>query len=88
MNVLCFLTFNVSAMLGSLVTSWIQWPRKEYLVWPVLLRAIFIPLFLVCNYQPENTIRTVPVLITNDAIFWMIGITMGFTSGYFRYLFL
>lgn len=29
MSILCFLTFNVSAMLGSLTTSWIQWVRNE-----------------------------------------------------------
>lgn len=28
-SVLCFLTFNVSAMLGSLTTSWVQWVRHE-----------------------------------------------------------
>lgn len=24
-SILCFLTFNVCAMLGSLATSWVQW---------------------------------------------------------------
>lgn len=24
-SILCFLTFNVCAMLGSLTTSWVQW---------------------------------------------------------------
>lgn len=84
-NVLCFLTFNVTAMLGSLATSWVQWPRKEFLVWPVLLRVVFIPLLLVCNYRPNEAIRVMPIYITNDWIYWAIGSLMGFTSGYLRY---
>jgi len=81
-RILCFLTFNVSAMLGSLTTSWIKWPRKERLIWPVLLRALFIPLFVFCNYRPKGIQRLLPVYITNDWSYWTIGSLMGFSSGY------
>lgn len=109
-DVLCFLTFNFSAMMGSLVTSWIQWvrflsnsrkskisilkmfvrlfffqPKKEYLVWPVILRVLLIPLFLTCNYLPLDIERIMPIYIKNDWIYWAIGISMGFSSGYLRY---
>lgn len=60
-------------------------PKKEYLVWPVVLRVLFIPLFLVCNYHPLNIERVMPIYIKNDWIFWAIGIVMGFSSGYLRY---
>lgn len=29
-SILCFLTFNMCAMLGSLATSWVQWVRRHY----------------------------------------------------------
>lgn len=107
-NVLCFLTFNFFAMIGSLLTSWLQWvcllsesillvviksnffpflfvfkqPRKEFLVIPVVLRVVFIPLFLLCNYQPSGVIRTMPIYISNDWIYWAIAAVMGISSGY------
>lgn len=60
-------------------------PKKEFLVWPVLLRAVFVPLFVFCNYMPKDTVRMMPIYITNDWVYWAIGITMGYTSGYLRY---
>ncbi|KAJ6637954.1 Equilibrative nucleoside transporter 3 [Pseudolycoriella hygida] len=81
-SVLCFLTFNVCAMLGSLLTSWMQWPKKEYLWIPVVLRAVFIPLFLFCNYQPQGVTRIMPVYIENDWVYWVIAVLMGLSSGY------
>ncbi|KAM7361547.1 equilibrative nucleoside transporter 2 isoform 2-T4 [Cochliomyia hominivorax] len=80
-SITCFLTFNLFAMLGSLATSWIQWPKANLLYIPVLLRCLFIPAFLFCNYIPKSN-RTLPVLITNDWIYWMIAISMSFSSGY------
>ncbi|KAK6618746.1 hypothetical protein RUM43_013137 [Polyplax serrata] len=82
-NVMCFLTFNASAMLGSLVSNWIRWPSPKYLVIPVVLRALFIPFFLFCNFQPTDSTRALPVLIHNDWAYWCAGILLGFTSGYF-----
>lgn len=81
-NVLCFLTFNFFAMIGSLLTSWLQWPKKEFLFIPVLLRVLFIPLFLFCNYQPSGVTRIMPIYISNDWIYWAIAALMGVSSGY------
>lgn len=78
----CFLTFNVFAMLGSLTTTWIQWPPPGFLVIPVMLRIVFLPLMLFCNYQPKTVERTMPVLIYNDWIYWIIAIVMAYSSGY------
>lgn len=80
--VTCFLTFNICAMLGSLLTSWVTIPSKKYLWIPVFARILFIPLFLLCNYQPQNIERTIPVLITNDWAYWIIAIVMSISSGY------
>lgn len=132
-SVMCFLTFNITAMLGSSIASLVQWvcklqfyiiififlyilhyiatklwlsnifdvyckfyffdwldfyllillqPNRKYLVIPVVLRLAYIPLFLLCNYQPVGTNRILPVLINNDWVFWVIAITMGLSSGY------
>ncbi|KAH8404380.1 hypothetical protein KR222_007376 [Zaprionus bogoriensis] len=78
----CFMTFNVFAMLGSLTTSWVQWPKPRFLVVPVVLRALFIPLLLFCNYLPNGIHRTLPVYIENEWIYWGLGIVMSYSSGY------
>jgi len=80
--VTCFLTFNIFAMLGSLLTSWVKFPSRKYLIWPVLARLAFIPLFLLCNYHPLGITRSMPILITNDWVYWTIAIVMSFSSGY------
>uniref|UniRef100_A0A8D8VE71 Equilibrative nucleoside transporter 1 n=1 Tax=Cacopsylla melanoneura TaxID=428564 RepID=A0A8D8VE71_9HEMI len=80
--VLCFLTFNVSAMVGSSLTSLVQWPGTGSLVIPVVLRALFIPAFLLSNYQPMGVTRVLPVLISNDWAYWTMAIAMGLSSGY------
>ncbi|KAJ9585198.1 hypothetical protein L9F63_003001, partial [Diploptera punctata] len=81
-DVTCFLTFNICAMLGSTLATWVTWPSPKYLVFPVVLRVLFIPFFLACNYQPENN-RNVSVLIYNDWGYWAGAIFMALTSGYF-----
>ncbi|KAL5288449.1 ent-3.2 family protein [Megaselia abdita] len=81
-SITCFLTFNLFAMLGSLTTTWIQWPSPKFLVVPVILRVAFVPLFLFCNYQPRGIIRTLPVYINSDYIYWTIAILMSYSSGY------
>jgi equilibrative nucleoside transporter 1/2/3 len=48
----------------------------------VLLRAVFIPLFLLCNYQPLGVERVLPVKIQNDYVYWGIAIVMSYSSGY------
>ncbi|XP_012283702.1 equilibrative nucleoside transporter 1 isoform X2 [Orussus abietinus] len=82
-SVMCFLTFNITAMLGSSIASMVQWPSKKYLVIPVMLRLLYLPLFLFCNYHPENVKRILPVYIQNDWAYLLIAVTMGLSSGYF-----
>ncbi|KAL0276890.1 UNVERIFIED_CONTAM: hypothetical protein PYX00_004358 [Menopon gallinae] len=81
-SIMCFMTFNITAMLGSLVTNWIRWPSAKYLVIPVVLRALFIPFFLFCNYRPVGIARVLPVLFANDWGYWVAAVLMGFSSGY------
>lgn len=60
-------------------------PKPKYLIWPVLARLVFIPLFLFCNYLPRDIERTLPVLITSDWGYWIIAILMSLSSGYLRW---
>ena len=51
---------------------------------PIVLRGLFIPFFMFCNFKPDK--RNVPVLIANDYAYCVGGIVMAFTSGYFSSL--
>lgn len=82
-DVMCFLSFNLSAMIGSSLGAVFQWPKPRFLWIPVVLRGIvFVPLYVFCNYQPLGTERQLQVLITDDWAYLAIGLSMGFTSGY------
>ncbi|XP_034952144.1 equilibrative nucleoside transporter 1 [Chelonus insularis] len=81
-DIMCFVLFNVTAMIGSFITSFIQWPKKQWLVVPVVLRVLYIPLFLLCNYKPRLVARTLPIYVNNDWIYLGIAATMGLSSGY------
>ncbi|KRT79285.1 hypothetical protein AMK59_7995 [Oryctes borbonicus] len=82
-DITCFLTFNLLAMIGSLTSNYIIWPSPRFLCIPVLCRFLYIPFYLLCNYQVDGIIRILPVLVTHDWFYWIVAITMGFTSGYF-----
>ncbi|XP_031786787.1 NADPH-dependent diflavin oxidoreductase 1 isoform X8 [Nasonia vitripennis] len=84
-NIMCFLSFNITAMLGSSLASWFQWPSKRFVIIPILLRAAFIPLYFVCKYVPDKITADQRsfILIENDWIYLVIGLLMGLTSGYF-----
>nr|XP_031834262.1 NADPH-dependent diflavin oxidoreductase 1 isoform X3 [Nomia melanderi] len=85
-SVMCFLTFNITALIGSCAASLYQWPSKKYLVIPVVLRVLYIPLFLMCNYRPKDYTRLLPVYINNDWVYFLIAVTMGISSGYYSSL--
>lgn len=50
----------------------------------VVLRFLFVPFFLFCNYRESS--RTLPVLIELDTAYVIGGALLGFTSGYFSSL--
>lgn len=84
--VTCFLTFNVSAMLGNMMSGLFQWPGPRFLWIAVVLRALFIPFFLLCAYTPLGVPRLMNVYIANDWVYWTGAFFMGLTSGYFSSL--
>ena len=48
-----------------------------------MLRSLFIPFFLLCNYRPAGVERLWPVLFHWDGVYWAAAILLGLTSGYF-----
>lgn len=82
----CFLFFNAFAMLGNVFSEFVRLPGPRFVWIPVLLRGLFIPFFMFCNFQPKEGYRMLPVLIPNDYIYMVGGITMAFTSGYYSSL--
>ncbi|ODM99939.1 Equilibrative nucleoside transporter 1 [Orchesella cincta] len=86
-GVTCFLTFNLFAMLGNMVPGLFQWPGPKYLWVPVMLRILFIPFFLLCNYQPKDITRVfMPNFAFDDWTYWSGGVLLGLTSGYYSSL--
>lgn len=84
--VTCFITFNFFAMLGSCLPIFVLWPSPKYLWVPCYLRLLYIPFFVLCNYQVENIERVMPVVVKSDWLYWIVGATMAFSSGYFSSL--
>jgi hypothetical protein len=82
--VTCFLSFNFFAMMGNLVAHKFQKPGPRYIIIFVLLRILFIPFFLLCNYIPDE--RKWRVIFSNDWIYLSGGILFALTSGYFASL--
>ncbi|XP_045490361.1 equilibrative nucleoside transporter 3 [Pieris rapae] len=81
-RITCFLTFNAMAMIGNITASLWQYPTPRWLSVFTTLRILFIPLFFLCNYQPLRRQRTLPVLINNDWVYWVMSVVMGWSSGH------
>ncbi|KAL4708518.1 hypothetical protein ACJJTC_014126 [Scirpophaga incertulas] len=76
----CFLTFNVTAMLGNITASCWRFPSPKWLSLFTTLRLVFIPLFLMCKYKPA--VRTLPIWINNDWAYWIMAVLFGWSSGH------
>lgn len=59
-------------------------PQKLWIA--VTLRLLYFPFFLFSNYQVLDKTRSLPVLISNDWVYWLVAATMAFTNGYFSSL--
>ncbi|XP_053619525.1 equilibrative nucleoside transporter 1-like [Plodia interpunctella] len=78
-RITCFLTFNFMAMIGNITASMWQYPTRHWLSVFTTARFLFIPFFLFCNYKPDE--RQLPVLVTNDYVYWIGSALLGWTSG-------
>ncbi|KAK3094539.1 hypothetical protein FSP39_003041 [Pinctada imbricata] len=82
--IFCFLSFNLFAFIGNIVSEWVKVPGPKYVWIPIALRGLFIPFFVMCRFALET--RNFPVIIDNDYVYIVGGIVLAFTSGYFSSL--
>ncbi|NWI53251.1 S29A3 protein, partial [Calyptomena viridis] len=78
----CFLLYNFADWCGRQITAWIQMPGPKSKLLPtlVLLRTIFLPLFILSNYQPRVHIRT--VVFNQDVYPVVFTALLGLSNGY------
>ncbi|NXY05936.1 S29A3 protein, partial [Pteruthius melanotis] len=78
----CFLLYNLADWCGRQVTAWIQVPGPKSKLLPalVLLRSVFLPLFIFSNYQPRAHIRT--VVFNQDIYPVVFTALLGLSNGY------
>jgi len=74
----CYLNFNVSAVIGNILPNYFIWPKAKHLWIPVVLRLLFIPFFLFCNFKPARY----GVYFANDLYFILGTFLMGLSHGY------
>ncbi|NXP12232.1 S29A3 protein, partial [Thinocorus orbignyianus] len=77
-----FLLYNFADWCGRQITAWIQAPGPKSKLLPalVLLRTIFLPLFILSNYQPRAHIRT--VVFDQDIYPVVFTALLGLSNGY------
>ncbi|NXP79396.1 S29A3 protein, partial [Ramphastos sulfuratus] len=77
-----FLLYNFADWCGRQITAWIQVPGPKSKLLPalVLLRTIFLPLFILSNYQPRAHIRT--VVFNQDIYPVVFTVLLGLSNGY------
>lgn len=79
--VCCFLLFNVMDWIGRSITSYITWPGENSCLLPVLvvLRLVFIPLFMLCNIEDRFYLQ---VLFKQDAYYVIFMVLFALSNGY------
>ncbi|XP_061086303.1 equilibrative nucleoside transporter 1-like [Conger conger] len=77
----CFLIFNVMDWAGRSLTAVCMWPGKDSWLLPalVVLRVVFVPLFMLCNVQPRTY---TPVVFQHDAWYILFMVLFAFSNGY------
>ncbi|CEF62943.1 Equilibrative nucleoside transporter 3 [Strongyloides ratti] len=82
--ILCFLLFNFFASAGNMVAGYIPIKYKKIASLIIIIRLLFIPFFIFCNFRPES--RTWTVIFKNEWWYIIGNIIMATTSGYFSSL--
>lgn len=79
--VACFLFFNVFDWAGRSLTAACMWPGQDSKLLPlmIVLRLVFIPLFMLCNVHPRFYM---PVFFEHDAWYIIFMIIFAFSNGY------
>ncbi|XP_063163590.1 equilibrative nucleoside transporter 3 [Candoia aspera] len=77
-----FLLYNFADWCGRQITVWIQvpGPHSKWLPTMILLRTVFIPVFMLCNYQPRMHIAK--VVFAQDVYPVVFIVFLGLSNGY------
>ncbi|XP_010122364.1 PREDICTED: equilibrative nucleoside transporter 3-like, partial [Chlamydotis macqueenii] len=77
-----FLLYNFADWCGRQITAWIQVPGPKSKLLPalVLLRTVFLPLFILSNYQPRAHIQK--VVFNRDLYPVVFTVLVGLSNGY------
>lgn len=80
-TVVNYLIFNSGDYLGRILAGLIDWPknRPNLLLVTAMLRALWIPLFMLCNAQPRESL---PVLIHSDVSYIGLMVVFAVSNGY------
>ena len=85
LDIICFLIFNVASVIGNcFALLCFKCCGSRGLVATVLIRTIHVPLFMFCNFKPDE--RNTPVLFkgdpTADIIHGVLSALLGWSNGY------
>uniref|UniRef100_A0A8D2IZ95 Solute carrier family 29 member 3 n=1 Tax=Varanus komodoensis TaxID=61221 RepID=A0A8D2IZ95_VARKO len=77
-----FLLYNFADWCGRQITAWIKVPGPKSKLLPamVALRTFFIPVFMLCNFQPRTHISR--VVFAQDFYPMVFTVLLGFSNGY------
>lgn len=80
-TVVNYLIFNSGDYLGRILAGLIEWPknRPNLLLFIALLRGAWIPLFMLCNAQPRDSL---PVYFDSDVVYILLMVVFAISNGY------
>lgn len=80
-TVVNYLIFNSGDYLGRILAGLIEWPknRPNFLLFIALLRGAWIPLFMLCNAQPRDSL---PVYFDSDVVYILLMVVFAVSNGY------
>ena len=81
--VFCFLSFSLFGSLGNILIDYVPKVPAKYLWIPTLLRVLFIPFFLFCNFK--GTDRT-SIVLFGDWVYTIGVVVFATSTGYFSSL--
>ncbi|XP_055682994.1 equilibrative nucleoside transporter 2 [Lutzomyia longipalpis] len=80
-TVVNYLIFNSGDYLGRIIAGLFEWPvnRPRLVAFATILRAAFVPFFLMCNSTPRSNL---PILVHSDAVFIALMCVFALSNGY------
>lgn len=86
-DIVTFLTFNILVTIGNLIPKFIRKPGPKWIPLAVFARVVIVYFFfLTSNYMPDSRNGIIPVLITNDYVYWLGAGLSPLVFGYFTSL--